>query len=98
MVKNSNGTLGTLLLSNNTASLKWFRIFNKASAPTVGTDTPVINIPIQPNTTLDVSGGFAGLRLSTGIAYAITGGSASAAVTDSTAVAAGDVTVNMTYV
>ena len=98
LVKNSNGTLGTLLLSNNTASLKWFRIFNKASAPTVGTDTPVINIPIQPNTTLDVSGGFAGLRLSTGIAYAITGGSASAAVTDSTAVAAGDVTVNMTYV
>ena len=97
-VKSGAGNIGVIYIANNSASLKWFRVFNKGSAPTVGTDTPVWNIPIQANTTLDLSTGYAGVRLTSGIAYAITGGSASAAVTDSTAVDAGDVTVNLTYV
>jgi hypothetical protein len=96
-VKASGGTIGSLLLTNNSTSLKWFRIFNSIVAPTVGTSTPVWNISIQPNSTLDVSTAFAGFRLANGIAYAITGGAATAAVTDAVAVSAGDVVVNMTF-
>jgi hypothetical protein len=94
-VKASAGTIGTCVLTNTTASLKFVKVFNKASSPTMGTDTPVIQYPISANSTLDVSSAFAGLRLSTGIALATTGGSA---LLDNTSVAAGDVLVNMTYV
>jgi hypothetical protein len=94
-VKASAGTIGTCVLTNTTASVKFVKVFNKASAPTMGTDTPVIQFPISANSTLDVSSSFAGLRLSTGIALATTGGSA---LLDNTSVAAGDVLVNMTYV
>jgi hypothetical protein len=94
-VKASAGTIGTCVLTNTTASVKFVKVFNKASSPTMGTDTPVIQFPISANSTLDVSSSFAGLRLSTGIALATTGGSA---LLDNTSVAAGDVLVNMTYV
>jgi hypothetical protein len=64
------------------------------SAPTVGTSDPALNIAIPPNSTISVDCGFAGLRFSSGIAYAITGGQAAL---DTTSVAAGDVMVNISY-
>jgi hypothetical protein len=94
-VKNGAGTIGTLVLTNNSASVKYVKFFNLATAPTMGTSTPVIQFPIQANSTLDASMSFAGLRLSTGIAYAITGGSD---LLDNTAVGAGEVLVNLSYV
>ena len=94
-VKASGGTIGTCVLTNTTALPKYVKLFNKASSPTVGTDTPVIQFPIGANSTLDVSSSFAGMRLSSGIALATTGGSA---LLDNTSVAAGDILVNMTYV
>jgi hypothetical protein len=95
-VKTSNGTIGTLILTNSSATWAYFKLINKASAPTVGTDTAVINIGVAPNTTLDCSSSFAGLRMSTGIAYYVSGGSS---LTDNTALgAAGTFLVNMTYV
>jgi len=93
-VKNAAGTIGTLVLTNNSASVKYVKFFNLTTAPTMGTSTPVIQFPVAPNSTLDVSTAFAGLRLSTGIAYAITGGSA---LLDATAVGAGEVLVNLSY-
>jgi hypothetical protein len=51
---------------------------------------------VAPNSTLDCSTSFAGLRMSTGIAYYVSGGSS---LTDNTALAtAGTFLVNMTYV
>lgn len=88
-------TLGTCVLSNTSASWRYVKFYNLASAPTVGTSTPVIQFPVAPNSTLDVSMSFAGLRFATGMAYAITSGSA---LLDTGAVAAGDVMVNLTYV
>jgi hypothetical protein len=96
-VKTSAGTIGTLTVTNSTASLKWIRLFNKASAPTVGTDTPVLNFQIPPNSMQHINTAFAGIRLNLGIAYAITGGAATEAVTDSTAVGAGDIVLAMTF-
>lgn len=95
-VKASVGTIGTLILTNTSATWAYFKLVNKASAPTVGTDTAIINIGVAPNTTQDCSTAFAGLRMGTGISYYVSGGSS---LTDNTALlAAGTFLVNMTYV
>jgi hypothetical protein len=94
-VKAVQGSIGTCVLTNTSLTFKYVKFFNLGVAPTVGTSTPVIQFPIAPNSTLDVSMSFAGLRLNSGISYAITGGSA---LLDNTAVGAGEVLVNLTYV
>jgi hypothetical protein len=95
-VKASQGAIGTLILTNSSATWAYFKLVNKASAPTVGTDTAIINIGVAPNTTLDCSTSFAGLRMTTGIAYYVSAGTS---LTDNTALpAAGTFLVNMTYV
>jgi hypothetical protein len=95
-VKAAAGQIGTLILTNSSATWAYFKLINKASSPTVGTDTAVINIGVAPNTTLDCSSSFAGLRMTTGIAYYVSGGPS---LTDNTALlAANTFLVNMTYV
>lgn len=93
-VKTTEGIVGLLVLHNNTASVKYVKLFNKASAPTMGTDSPIFNIPIPANQAISIDLPALALRFSTGIAYAITGGQA---LLDATVVAAGDVVVNMGY-
>lgn len=71
--KASLGTLFAIQGYNASASLRYLKLYNKASAPTVGTDTPVKTIPLPPTS------GFAfdwptGFAFSTGIAYALTTG------------------------
>jgi hypothetical protein len=95
VVKSNQGALGSCLLTNTSASFKYVKFYNSPTAPSVGTSTPVIQFPIPPNSTLDVSTSCAGMRFSTGISYAITGGSA---LLDSTAVDAAEVLVNLVYV
>jgi hypothetical protein len=95
-VKGSQGVIGTLSLTNTSMAWAFFKLVNKASAPTPGTDTAIINIGVAPNTTLDCSTAFAGLRMSTGIAYYVSAGTS---LTDNTALpVAGTFLVNMTYV
>jgi hypothetical protein len=70
----------------------YFKIYDKASAPTVGTDVPKLVFLIPGNLNgagSNVPGG--GIKLSNGFAFAITGGMAD---TDTTAVAAAQVVVN----
>lgn len=93
-VKTSSGTINSLVISNNGAGVAYFKLYNKASAPTVGTDTPVATILVPINGTVTVDCGYAGIRLSTGIAYAITGGMA---VADTTAVGATQVSAHISY-
>lgn len=84
-------------LANTAATWRYFKIFNKASAPTVGTDTPVLTVGLPPGATVALSAALAadiGYFLSTGIAYAITG---AVADLDATAIAAGDVVVALLY-
>lgn len=92
--KASAGTITSLTLSNAAASPRYFKLYNKASAPVVGTDTPVKTIMIPAGQTVDVDMGFAGLRLTSGIAYALTTGMA---VADTGAVGAAEVAVNISY-
>ena len=75
---------------NAAASLRYLKIYNKSSAPAVGTDIPVLTIPLEPSKAFSLAlGGTGGIYLSAGLAYAITTG---AADNDTGALTAGDVT------
>jgi hypothetical protein len=94
-VKASAGDLYKITGFNTAAATKrYLKLYNKASAPTVGTDTPVMTISLAAASPFDFS--FAGGHyFSTGIAYAITGAAADA---DTTAIVAGDIEcLNLTY-
>ena len=89
-VKASAGSVGFIHATNLNAAARFLKLYNKASAPTVGTDTPIATLVIPGNTAgagfvLPITGG---VFFSTGIAYAVTGAYADA---DTTAVAAGEV-------
>ena len=85
--------VGAIEAVNTTAAIKYLKLFNKATAPTVGTDTPFKTYLLEPNKTLLMSYDN-GLRFALGLGVAITG---AAADLDTTAVAAGDVILNITY-
>lgn len=93
-VKASSGTIGTITLTNASAAMKFFKLYNKASAPVVGTDTPVSIIGVPPTRTIVIP--FEqGMRLTTGIAYALTG---LMPVADTTALALNDMSVHINYI
>jgi hypothetical protein len=83
--------------TNIGATAAFVKLYNKATAPTVGTDVPemIITVPAAvagvPGT-VEVSPGFNGYRFALGLGIAITGGVADA---DTTAVAAGQVKVKL---
>lgn len=79
---------------NVAAYTVFLKLYNKVSAPTVGTDVPIWTIPVP------ASGGYSkffalGKTFSTGIAYAITKLQADS---DTTAVAAGDLTGSIDWI
>ena len=92
-VKTSAGTLYSLVVSNVGAAAAFVKLYNKASAPTVGTDVPVLTIPVPASgvVSLDFS---VGHRFTTGIALAITN---LAPDSDTTAVAAAQVKAILAY-
>lgn len=93
--KASAGDVFSIEATNTTAALKYLKLYNKATAPTVGTDTPFLTIPLQPSNAPTLRTFPNGLYLSAGISYALTGAAADA---DTTALAAGDVVgVNIAY-
>ena len=93
-VKASAGNLFEITASNVTATATFVKLYNKASAPTVGTDVPVLTISVPANTTVAMQFGSQGKRFATGIALAVT---AVAAATDTAAAVAG-VQLNATYI
>lgn len=95
-VKASSGQLGVIYAVNLNAAVRYLKLYNKASAPTVGTDTPVATLPIPASTT---GAGFAltipdGLNFSLGIGYAVTTGAADG---DTGAVAANEIFLLLGY-
>lgn len=91
-VKASAGSVFRVRGFNNNAAARFLKFYNKASAPTVGTDTPVLTYRLAPTAdfAIDVC-----LYFSAGIAYAITTAAADA---DTGALTAGDVqAMNISY-
>jgi hypothetical protein len=77
------------------AGAAFVKLYNKATAPTVGTDVPLMIIPVPAAVggvpgVAQISPGFNGYRFALGLGIAITG---AVADTDTTAVAAGQVKV-----
>jgi hypothetical protein len=91
--KTTAGRLYSYHLSNTTAAWKFVRFYNKASAPTVGTDSPVLVVPIAPGMSAIVDHTVP-ISFATGIAYAITGASPDL---DTTVTAVGDVVGHFLY-
>ena len=94
-IKASAGTLYSIVASNTGAAAAFVKLYNKASAPTVGTDIPVLTITVPAGGTVAIHFGTTGHRFTTGIALAITN---LAADSDTTAVAAAQVKVLSAYV
>lgn len=95
-VKASAGLVNGWYISNLNAAIMYVKLYDKASAPSPASDTPVITIGIPGNTAgagTNVSWP-TGITFSTGIALAIVTG---VAVNNNTAVAANEVVVNLFY-
>lgn len=93
LVKSSAGRVFKIFGFNNKASAVFLKLYNKASAPTVGTDVPIMTIRLaaSSNFTLELDGHY----FDTGIGYGISGAAADA---DTTALVAGDiVALNIVY-
>lgn len=93
-LKTSAGTLYGIQVFNNSTTIGYLKLYNKASSPTVGTDTPikVIMIPVSSGVVVTIPE--QGVAFSTGIAYAVTGGIANS---DTTVVAASAFIINIDY-
>jgi hypothetical protein len=87
-------SLFSLCISNDTASKIYVKMYNKSTAPTVGTDVPLETFMVPANSIRDIDMGFhSGVGYTLGIGIATTGLQADS---DTTAVAAG-VTVIVRY-
>lgn len=96
IVKASGGNLYSIVAIGLSSTVKYLKLYNKATLPTVGTDIPVMTIPIPANTQgAGISIPFSmGVNFPLGISIAITAGSAD---NDSVAILANEVLVNLTY-
>lgn len=92
-IKGSAGQMYGFVITNTSASMKFVKLYNKATAPTVGTDTPVMTLAIPATSTI-TSNIPTGAAFSLGIGIGITG---AVGDSDTTAVAANDVVVNLFY-
>ena len=98
VVKATAGTLYEITISNPTATAAYVKLYNKATAPTVGTDVPVMTIPVPATsaTTMPIALTFGqvGKRFATGIGIACT----AAAVATDTGVSVVGIQINATYI
>ena len=93
-VKATAGNLDALCITNTSATAFFLKLYNKASAPVVASDIPVMVIPVAAGAMVCLPLGPVGQRFATGIAYATT---ALVANTDATAITAGSL-IHMTYI
>lgn len=93
-IKSTPGQVYEMLLSNlHSTNLRYVKLYNKATAPTVGTDTPFRTIPLKPGETLPVAI-VQGLEFSNGIGIGATTG---IGLADTSAPGANEVVVNMGF-
>jgi hypothetical protein len=98
-VKASAGTVFNMIIHNTHnggggGSAIAFRLYNKTTAPVVGTDVPIIIIHVPSDNSKEINF-TSGITFTDGIAYSITGGDS---LLDATAVDADGVQLYMGYV
>lgn len=93
VVKASAGVIFGWHLSNTSASAKFLKLYQKATAPVPGTDVPVSTYLLPANSTIHFESEI-GFNMPTGIGYGITG---AVSETDATATAVDDVVGHILY-
>lgn len=91
LVKAGSTVVTAISAFNANAAARYLKIYNKATAPTVGTDRPVLVVSLPANTGVHLS---VSHNLSLGLGIALVTG---AADSDATAVAANEIKVTITY-
>ncbi len=86
--------LHSIVVQNVNAAVRYIKLFDKASAPTVGTDTPVLNIGLQGSATGPSVSIVVNANFTLGLAFALVTG---AALLNNSAVTASDVMLNLLY-
>lgn len=94
LVKAAAGLLYKLHVSNSSASWRYVKVYQKATAPVPGTDTPILVFGVAPGDNHTFDFGDIGITLATGIGIAITG---LPALLDATAIAASEVCVAVQF-
>jgi hypothetical protein len=92
-VKSAGGQVYGWYLYNNATSIRIVKLYDKASAPTVGSDTPAQTLVLPANGGANLFNEV-GFQFVNGIGIGITGGIAD---NDTTAPSANDVAVNLFY-
>lgn len=97
-VKPAAGALYNIVAANTTATMYYLKLYDKATAPTCGTDIPVHTIPISPTPASGTPPPFVldstvGINFNSGIGFCLTGGIADA---DNTVAATG-VAINFAF-
>jgi hypothetical protein len=92
-IKASAGQVYGWYIANNASSVRYVKFYNKATAPTVGTDTPVMTLAVPANAAANVAYPH-GIAFATGIGIGATTGVAD---NDTTAPSANDVIVNINW-
>lgn len=99
-LKTIPGTLGAYQIYNtNATNCRYVKIYDKASAPVPGTDTPILRLPVPAALSSSQPSGISlnktdGIEFVNGIAFGITGALAD---NDTTAIGANDVVMNLLY-
>lgn len=95
LVSNVPVDIYAIIAVNTTASVKYLKLYNRITTPTVGVAFPTLTFALTPSnvpTVINIPGG---MYFNAGLAYALTGLPAQA---DATALAAGDVVgINLIY-
>mgnify|MGYP005614459527 CR=1 FL=1 len=97
LILTGTSNVSSFYATNEGAKAAYIKLYNKATAPTVGTDVPEMTIPV-PAAVIGVPGvatipiGFHGFRFALGLGIAIT---RNAVHTDTTAIGAGEVKVKL---
>lgn len=94
LVKATAGRIYKITGYNAATTLRFLKLYNKATAPVVGTDTPPDTFALLPSSDFDIDFGIIGRSFSTGIGFGLSTGAADA---DTGALVAGDILVMNTY-
>ena len=93
LIKAGPGELSGFVLINPSAAVKFVKFYDKATAPTVGTDTPIMTVLVPAGDTV-ILPAIDRVEFENGLGLGITG---AAADNDTTAVVAGDVISQVFY-
>jgi hypothetical protein len=92
VIKGSAGQIGGWYCQNTTAAVKYLKLYNKTTNPTIGTDVPAMTVPLPVGFSQSMP--YTGIAFGTGMSMAIVGGYLDA---DATALATGDLILGILF-